>query len=108
MNGWKQVIKKQATALEIYEKKLVDLGVVREEEIDSIHKKINSTLNQEFMASKDHVPNRRDWLLANWTGIKSPHQLSPIATTGYVILFFLPNYFPLCKFLKLHSPLLVF
>ncbi|XP_054785340.1 uncharacterized protein LOC129291823 isoform X1 [Prosopis cineraria] len=77
-----KVIKNQPTALEIYEKKLLNLGVVEKEEIDVLYSKINTTLNGEFLASKDHVPDRRDWLSANWSGIKSPDQLSPIRNTG--------------------------
>ncbi|KAI4351093.1 hypothetical protein L6164_005479 [Bauhinia variegata] len=77
-----KVIKNHPTALEIYEKKLKDFGVVTQGEIDDIHSKINTTLNEEFLASKDHVPNRKDWLSAYWTGFKSPEQFSRIRNTG--------------------------
>ncbi|KAL1323089.1 hypothetical protein HN51_068117 [Arachis hypogaea] len=80
-----KVIKNHPTALDFYEKKLVESGVVTQEEVDGIHKKINKILNDEFLASKDHVPDRKDWLSANWTGFKSPDQLSPIRNTGVKI-----------------------
>jgi 2-oxoglutarate dehydrogenase E1 component len=57
---------------------------VNKEEIDQIQKKVNSILNEEFLASKDYVPKRRDWLSSHWSGFKSPEQLSRIRNTGYV------------------------
>ena len=54
-----------------------------QEDIDKIHKKVMSILNEEFLASKDYVPKRRDWLSAYWTGFKSPEQPSRIRNTGY-------------------------
>ena len=77
--------KNHPTALELYEKKLIESGVGTKEEADSIHNKINKILNDEFLASKDHVPDRRDRLSANWTGFKSPDQLSPVRNTECVI-----------------------
>lgn len=59
------------------------------EDIDETHKKVITILNEEFEASKDYVPQRRDWLAAYWQGFKSPEQLSRIRNTGYL-------YFDLC------------
>ena len=56
---------------------------MKQEDIDKIHKKVLSILNEEFLASKDYVPKRRDWLSAYWTGFKSPEQISRIRNTGY-------------------------
>lgn len=63
------------------------------EVIDQIQKKVMTILNQEFDASKNDVPQRRDWLSAYWLGFKSPEQLSRIRNTGYFSLFRL---FKLC------------
>ncbi|KAL6123744.1 hypothetical protein ACLB2K_076262 [Fragaria x ananassa] len=38
--------------------------------------------NEEFLASKDYLPQRRDWLSSHWSGFKSPEQLSCIRNTG--------------------------
>ncbi|GAB4844990.1 hypothetical protein Ancab_038383 [Ancistrocladus abbreviatus] len=77
-----QVIRSHPSALEMYKKKLLESGQMAEEVIDEIHKKVNSILNEEFEASKDYVPQRRDWLSAYWAGFKSPEQLSRIRNTG--------------------------
>ncbi|XP_027936954.1 2-oxoglutarate dehydrogenase, mitochondrial-like [Vigna unguiculata] len=77
-----KVIRNHPSALEIYQKKLLESGELRREDIDKIHKKVTSILNDEFLASKDYVPKRRDWLSAYWSGFKSPEQISRIRNTG--------------------------
>lgn len=77
-----KVIRNHPSTLQIYQKKLLELGEVTQDDIDKIHKKITSILNEEFLASKDYVPKRRDWLSAYWSGFKSPEQLSRIRNTG--------------------------
>ena len=79
-----QVIRNHPSALEIYQNKLLESGQVMKEDIDKIHNKVNTILNEEFLASKDYVPQRRDWLSSHWSGFKSPEQLSRILNTGYV------------------------
>ncbi|XP_019181255.1 PREDICTED: 2-oxoglutarate dehydrogenase, mitochondrial-like [Ipomoea nil] len=76
------VIRSHPSAQEIYQKKLLDCGDVTKEDIDKIHNKINSILNEEFIASKDHATKKRDWLSAFWFGFKSPEQLSRVRNTG--------------------------
>ena len=61
----------------------MESGELTQEDIDKIHKKVTSILNDEFLASKDYVPKRRDWLSAYWSGFKSPEQISRIRNTGY-------------------------
>ncbi|KAF2318683.1 hypothetical protein GH714_010040 [Hevea brasiliensis] len=77
-----QVIRNHPSSLEIYRKKLLESGQVVEEDIQKIQEKVNSILNEEFLASKDYVPKRRDWLSSHWAGFKSPEQLSRIRNTG--------------------------
>nr|KYP75446.1 hypothetical protein KK1_008176 [Cajanus cajan] len=77
-----KVIRNHPSALEIYQKKLLESGELTQEDIDKIHKKVTSILNDEFLASKDYIPKRRDWLSAYWSGFKSPEQLSRIRNTG--------------------------
>lgn len=62
------------------------------EDIDRISKKVNTILNEEFVASKDYIPQRRDWLSAYWAGFKSPEQLSRIRNTGYGSYLKFSNY----------------
>lgn len=77
-----QVIRNHPSSVEIYQNKLLELGVITKEGIEAIHNKVNSILNEEFINSKDYVTNRRDWLSAYWTGFKSPEQISRIRNTG--------------------------
>jgi len=77
-----KVIRNHPQALDLYEKQLIEMGQLSKEEIDALHNKVNSFLNEEFINSKEYVPNRRDWLAAYWTGFKSPEQLSRIRNTG--------------------------
>lgn len=77
-----KVIRSHPQALDLYEKQLIEMGQLSKEEIDALHKKVNSILNEEFINSKEYVPNRRDWLAAYWAGFKSPEQLSRIRNTG--------------------------
>lgn len=53
------------------------------ENIDKINEKVNTILNEEFLSSKDYVPQRRDWLSSHWAGFKSPEQISRVRNTGY-------------------------
>ncbi|GJZ91093.1 2-oxoglutarate dehydrogenase, mitochondrial-like protein [Tanacetum coccineum] len=76
------VIRNHPSALEIYQKKLIETGQATKEDIDRIQNKVTSILNDEFLASKDYVTSKRDWLSAYWTGFKSPEQLSRICNTG--------------------------
>ncbi|GLJ06329.1 hypothetical protein SUGI_0036560 [Cryptomeria japonica] len=77
-----QVIKNHPRAVDVYEEQLIQSGQLSKEEIDALHSKVNSILNEEFVDSKEYVPNRRDWLSAYWTGFKSPEQLSRRRNTG--------------------------
>lgn len=76
------------SALQIYEQKLLESGQVTKEDIDKLHDKVNRILNEEYTASKDYVPKRRDWLSAFWTGYKSPEQISRVRNTGCVVCVF--------------------
>lgn len=76
------------SALQIYEQKLLESGQVTKEDIDKLHDKVNRILNEEYMASKDYVPKRRDWLSAFWAGYKSPEQISRVRNTGCVVCVF--------------------
>ncbi|MCO5602599.1 hypothetical protein L7F22_056733 [Adiantum nelumboides] len=77
-----QVIKNHLPAVDVYEKQLIDSGTMSKDEIDKLHNKVMSILNEEFLNSKEYVPKTRDWLAAFWAGFKSPEQLSRIRNTG--------------------------
>ncbi|CAB4301112.1 unnamed protein product [Prunus armeniaca] len=77
-----KVIRNHPSALTIYQNKLLESGQVTKEDIERIQNKVNSILNEEFVASKDYVPQKRDWLSSHWSGFKSPEQISRILNTG--------------------------
>ncbi|PKI62089.1 hypothetical protein CRG98_017462 [Punica granatum] len=77
-----KIIRSHPSSLEIYQKKLLESGQVTKDDIDKIQSKVNLILNEEFVASKDYVPKRRDWLSSHWFGFKSPEQLSRVRNTG--------------------------
>ncbi|KAI0498276.1 hypothetical protein KFK09_021517 [Dendrobium nobile] len=77
-----KVIRNHPSALEIYEKKLVESGVFSKEDINKINNKVESILEDEFNHSKDYIPIKRDWLSAYWAGFKSPEQISRVRNTG--------------------------
>uniref|UniRef100_A0A0V0IXN8 Putative 2-oxoglutarate dehydrogenase, mitochondrial-like n=1 Tax=Solanum chacoense TaxID=4108 RepID=A0A0V0IXN8_SOLCH len=77
-----KIIRNHPSSLEIYQNKLLNSGQVAKDDVEKIHNKINRILNEEFIASKDYVPQKRDWLSAFWSGFKSPSQLSRVRNTG--------------------------
>lgn len=80
-----QVIRSHPPVLEIYRRKLLESGKLSKEDIDEIQNKVNRILNEEFEASKSYVPQKLDWLEANWAGLKSPDQPAQIQDTGYIL-----------------------
>ncbi|CAI0443075.1 unnamed protein product [Linum tenue] len=77
-----KVIRSHPSALQIYQNQILESGQVTQEDISKINEKVSAILNEEFLASKDYVPKRRDWLASHWTGFKSPEQVSRIRNTG--------------------------
>nr|GEX33880.1 2-oxoglutarate dehydrogenase, mitochondrial-like [Tanacetum cinerariifolium] len=58
-----KVIRNHPSALEIYQKKLLETGQATKEDIDWMQNKVTSILNDEFLASKDYATSKMDWLL---------------------------------------------
>ncbi|XP_021771281.1 2-oxoglutarate dehydrogenase, mitochondrial-like [Chenopodium quinoa] len=77
-----KVIRSHHPVLETYKRKLLESGILSKEDIEEIQKKVNRILNEEFEASKSYVPQKLDWLEANWAGLKSPDQPAQIQDTG--------------------------
>ncbi|KAK3123816.1 hypothetical protein QOZ80_8AG0636470 [Eleusine coracana subsp. coracana] len=77
-----QVIKNHPSSLDLYEQKLQETGQISRQQLQRIHDKVNNILNEELAKSKDYVPDKRDWLSANWSAFKPPEQNSPARDTG--------------------------
>ena len=56
---------------EIYAKRLVGEGVIKQEEVDQMAAELTARLDAEYEASKSYKPNKADWLEGAWTGLKA-------------------------------------
>jgi 2-oxoglutarate dehydrogenase E1 component len=63
-----RAIKDHATTLELYAAKLVAEGSATEDDVRNMIAAFNKRLDEEFDASKSHLPNRADWLDGRWSG----------------------------------------
>ena len=66
-----KVIKDLPSTLQIYEKKLVAEGTLTQAEADAVQADFVKRLDEEFNASKEHRPNRADWLDGKWQGLET-------------------------------------
>ena len=64
-----RAIKAHPTTLELYATKLVSEGTLDQGDIRDMISAFNARLDQEYDASKSHLPNRADWLDGRWTGL---------------------------------------
>jgi len=64
-----RVIKDHPTTLTLYSKKLVSEGTLSEADVAAMQTQFIQTLDEEFNASKSHLPNRADWLDGRWSGL---------------------------------------
>jgi 2-oxoglutarate dehydrogenase E1 component len=63
-----RAIKDQPTALELYAAKLVSEGTMSEDDVRAMIAAFNKRLDEEYDSSKNHLPNRADWLDGRWSG----------------------------------------
>jgi len=66
-----RVIKDHPSTLQLYEKKLVSEGTLTQAEADQMAAEFNKRLDDEYNASKEHRPNRADWLDGKWQGLET-------------------------------------
>ncbi|MBV9991221.1 MAG: 2-oxoglutarate dehydrogenase E1 component [Alphaproteobacteria bacterium] len=64
-----RAIKDHPSTLALYSDKLVDDGTLGETDVKAMVGAFNARLDEEFDASKSHLPNRADWLDGRWTGL---------------------------------------
>ncbi|HVU20229.1 MAG TPA: 2-oxoglutarate dehydrogenase E1 component [Rhizomicrobium sp.] len=64
-----RAIKNHPTTLELYATRLVSEGTLDQNDIKEMIGAFNTRLDQEYDASKAHLPNRADWLDGRWTGL---------------------------------------
>ena len=63
-----RAIKDHPTALELYATNLVAESAISQDDVRDMIASFNKRLDEEFDASKSHLPNRADWLDGRWSG----------------------------------------
>ena len=66
-----RVIKDHPSTLQLYTTQLVKEGALSQAEADAMSADFNKRLDDEFSASKSHLPNRADWLDGRWQGLET-------------------------------------
>jgi 2-oxoglutarate dehydrogenase E1 component len=64
-----RAIKDHPSTLAIYSQKLVAEGALSDADVAAMQTAFNQKLDEEFDASKSHLPNRADWLDGRWAGL---------------------------------------
>ena len=62
------------TTLEIYSKRLIEDGVISEEDFNKAKADWRAKLDTELEAGSSYKPNKADWLDGKWAGMKSADQ----------------------------------
>jgi 2-oxoglutarate dehydrogenase E1 component len=65
-----KIIRQHPSTLELYSKKLIEEGVVTQDEIDAMKAEWRARLDTEFEAGTGYLPNKADWLDGRWAGLK--------------------------------------
>ena len=65
-----KAIAQHQTTREIYAKKLVDEGVVTQDEADNMVSDFHARLEKDFEAASSFKPNKADWLEGRWQGLE--------------------------------------
>ncbi len=63
-------IAQHPTTRQIYARKLIEEGVVTEEEVEKTIADFHAFLESEFEAANSFKPNKADWLEGRWSGLK--------------------------------------
>jgi 2-oxoglutarate dehydrogenase E1 component len=66
-----RTIKSHKTTLQLYREKLIGEGTVTGPEVEAMQAEFDTRLNEEFDASKAHLPNRADWFDGKWQGLET-------------------------------------
>ncbi|HEX4194805.1 MAG TPA: 2-oxoglutarate dehydrogenase E1 component, partial [Stellaceae bacterium] len=66
-----KAIAAHASARDIYAKRLVSEGVIKQEDADQMAAEFTAKLEVEYEASKSYKPNKADWLEGAWTGLQA-------------------------------------
>ncbi|MDJ0947389.1 MAG: 2-oxoglutarate dehydrogenase E1 component [Alphaproteobacteria bacterium] len=77
-----KAIKGHPTTREIYAKKLVDQGVITQQQADRVVSDFEARLDADFEAATSYKPNKADWLEGAWTGLETARGEARRGETG--------------------------
>ena len=66
-----RTIKSHKTTVQLYGQKLIDEGLITEQEIDEMRAGWRAHLESEFETGQSYKPNKADWLDGVWSGLRS-------------------------------------
>jgi len=81
-----RTIARHPTTRQIYAKRLVEAGVMREGEADAVAKRFIAQLEAQFEAAKSYRPNKADWLEGAWAGLEQAPDDDRRGDTGVAAL----------------------
>ncbi len=71
------------TPMHIYADRLVEEGVITQEDFESIRNKFRDFLEKELKEAQGYKADEADWLKGHWAGLESPdRKFKPSETTG--------------------------
>ena len=76
-------IAQQPTALEIYAKRLVDEGLVTQDDVEERIQGFRGQLDGDLAAAKGFRPNKADWLDGRWSGLAPAQGEARRGDTGF-------------------------
>ncbi|WP_185984222.1 2-oxoglutarate dehydrogenase E1 component [Aureimonas mangrovi] len=65
-----KTIRNHETTLELYARKLVEAGVLTQDDVDARRAEWRQHLDAEFEAGQAYLPNKADWLDGAWSGMR--------------------------------------
>jgi 2-oxoglutarate dehydrogenase E1 component len=77
-----RTISQKPLPAEIYSQRLVDEGVVSQNEVDAKFSEFKGFFEKQYEAAKNFKPNKADWLEGKWTGFEKPKGEHPVGETG--------------------------
>ncbi len=66
-----RTIRSHPSTLELYSQRLIETGIVSQEEADEMKAGFRARLETEFDTAQGYRPNKADWLDGRWAGLKA-------------------------------------
>src|SRR5205823_6513857 len=63
-------IRNHPTTLNLYSKRLIEEGVITQDQFDASLGSFRRRLEEEFEVAQNHLPDKADWLDGRWTGLE--------------------------------------